>query len=47
MKTNLYSSNLLPLNQPYNNNPWNINDNSIMSNLSENYVDWDISPVKR
>ena len=40
MSTSLSSSNLLPLQQSYNVNPWNINDNSILNNVSTNYVDW-------
>ena len=36
MKTNLSSSNLLPLNQPY----VTINDNSSINSASSNYVDW-------
>ena len=40
MSTSLSSSNLLPLQQPYNVNPWNTNDNSILNNVSTNYVDW-------
>ena len=40
MKTNLASSNLLPLNQPYNVSPWNINDNSVITSIAANYVDW-------
>ena len=40
MNTKLSTSSLLPLIQPYNVNPWNINDNSRITNPSKNYVDW-------
>jgi hypothetical protein len=40
MKTILNSSNLIPSEQPYNKNPWNINDKSVINNVAKNYVDW-------
>ena len=46
MKTNLNSSNLLPVHQPYNINPWNVNDNSMISSVSVNYVDWILVQLK-
>ena len=40
MKTELNSSNLFPLHQPYNLSPWNINDTSFVNAIPKNYVDW-------
>jgi hypothetical protein len=40
MKTTLSSSNVLPMSQPYNVNPWNINDPSKIKTIAKNYVDW-------
>ena len=40
MKTELNSSNLFPLHQPYNLSPWNINDTSSVNAIPNNYVDW-------
>lgn len=46
MKTTLNSSNLLPMSQPYNVSPWNINGDIIISSTSENYVDWILVQVR-
>lgn len=40
MNTTFSILNLLPSQQPYNTNPWNINDNSSISSLDTTFVDW-------
>ena len=40
MKTTIMASNLVPLEQPYDQSPWNINDKSIIKSVSSSYVDW-------
>jgi hypothetical protein len=40
MATNLSSTKLFPLLQPYNINPWNFSDNTSVSTLQANFVDW-------
>ncbi len=46
MRTDLNSSKFLPLNQPYNVEPWNINREIIINNIAENYVDWVLVQVR-
>jgi hypothetical protein len=40
MKTNLSSSKIFPMVQPYNLAPWNYKGNEIISVIKDNYVDW-------
>ena len=46
MKTDLNSSKLLPLNQPYNVSPWNIYGDIILNNTLKTYVDWILVQVR-